>query len=77
MTNFNLNKEWDFVSRETTQRRCRLRNNQDILTRELLFALQLILDKYSRIDRTNHRKTVLHIVYEKTIVEYLDRINQN
>ncbi len=73
----NLTKEWDFVCHETLQRRCRFKNKRDILTRELLFTLQLILDKYARIAGIHRRKTVLRIVYKKTKVEYLDRINQN
>ena len=77
MMRFNLNKEWDFVCRETTQRHCSFKNERDILTRELLFALQLILDGYSGITGMNRRKTVLRIVYEKTKAEYLSRINQN
>ena len=77
MRKLNLIKEWDFVCRETTQRRCNFKSKQDILTRELLFVLQLILDHYSGIIGISRKKTVLRIVYEKTKVEYLDKINQN
>ena len=75
MTRFNLTKEWDFVCHETTKRRCNFQNKRDVLTRELLFALQLILNDYSGTTGMNRRKTVLRIVYEKTRVEYLSRIN--
>ena len=77
MPKLNLTREWDFVCRETTQQRCNFKNKRDILTRELLFALQLILDDYSGIIGIDRKKTALRIVYEKTKVEYLNRINQN
>ena len=77
MRKLNLTKEWDFVCNETTQRRCQFKHKRDILTRELLFALQLILDGYSGLAGISRRKTVLRIVYEKTKIEYLSRINQN
>ena len=77
MRKLNLTKEWDFVSRETTQRRCQFKHKRDILTKELLFTLQLMLHDYSGIIGIGRKKTVLRIVYEKTKVEYLNRINQN
>ena len=77
MARFNLNREWGFICHETTQRRCDFKDKQNILARELLFALQLILDDYSSITGINSKRTVLRIIYEKTRVEYLNRINQN
>jgi len=72
-----LTREWDFVCRETTQRRCDFKNKRNIATRELLFALQLILDDYSRMARACRRKRALRSIYEKTKSEYVRRINKN
>jgi len=77
MPKLNLTKEWDFVCRETTQRRCSFKSKRDILTRELLFAMQLLLNRYSDTDEDERKKDFLAIVYKKSKEEYFDRINQN
>ena len=77
MRKLNLTKEWDFVCNETTQRRCQFKHKRDILTKELLFALQLLFNHYSDIGGDERKKNFLAIVYKKSKAEYLSRINQN
>ena len=71
MVRFNLNKEWDFVCRETTQRQCNFQNKRDILTRELLFVLQLLLSRYLDTSEDERKRIFLAIVYKKSKAEYL------
>ena len=77
MRKLNITREWDFVCRETTQRRCNFKSKRDILTRELLFAMQLLLNHYSDTGEDERKKKLLAIIYEKSKAEYLSRINQN
>jgi len=49
MTIFNLNKEWRFIITETHSKKDR----KDLLKREILFALQILL---SKIEKENYLK---------------------
>jgi hypothetical protein len=49
MTTFNLNKEWKFIITETHSKRDR----KDLLKREILFVLQILL---SKMERKNYLK---------------------
>lgn len=67
MDHIDLQKEWDFVSSETTHLS---ESNKAVLTKELLFTAQSLLTLYCREGNVT-QKSFLASIYIKTKDEYL------
>jgi hypothetical protein len=69
MNQLNLKKEWDFICSETNQLH---QSNKSYLTKELLFATQILLTSYCK-QKDIVRKFFLASIYIRTKDKYLKK----